>query len=171
MCELLGIEKQYHHVFHQSHINKVMVVAFTGYAFDGDYEEGGHGLKLGLWRCNAARVAKKLVRKSRRDENDNLKYDGEVLRRKGDVYLVDCNVTGSDEGTSDKPKFSLKRLLDDHMFPKIAELVGPGGKYDGYLPVIQGDNAGPHQDSEFCEYVEQYCSDNVWNLGASEGAP
>ena len=28
--------------------------------------------------------------------------------------------------------------------------------------MIQGDNAGPHQDSEFCEYVEQHCSDNGW---------
>jgi len=38
MSQLLGVEKQYQHVFHKSHINKVMVVAFTGYAFDGDYE-------------------------------------------------------------------------------------------------------------------------------------
>lgn len=48
------------------------------------------------------------------------------------------------------------------MFPEIAKLVGPDGRYAGYLPVIQGDNAGPHQDGEFCEYVEQYCNDNGW---------
>jgi hypothetical protein len=35
ISQLLGVEKQYQHVFHKSHINKVMVVAFTGYAFDG----------------------------------------------------------------------------------------------------------------------------------------
>ena len=160
--ELLGVEKQYQHVFHQSHINKVMVVAFTGYAFDGEFEAGGHGLKLGLWRCNGARVAKKQVRKSRRDDDDNLKYDGDVVRSKGDVYWIDCNVTGSDEGTSDKPKFSLKRLLEDHMFPKIAKLVGPNGEYEGYMPVIQGDNAGPHKDQEYMEYVQQYCNDHGW---------
>ncbi|KAL3910874.1 MAG: hypothetical protein SGARI_001917 [Bacillariaceae sp.] len=162
MSMLLGVEKQYTHVFHKSHINKVMAVAFTGYAFDGNYEDGGHGLKLGLFRCNGARVAKKQVRQSRRDENDDLKYDGEIVRKKGDVYFVDCNVTGSDEGTSDKPKFSLKRLLDDVMFPYIAELVSRRGEYAGYLPVIQGDNAGPHQDKEFMDYVETQCNELGW---------
>jgi hypothetical protein len=65
MSQLLGVEKQYQHMFHKSHINRVMVVAFTRYAFDGDYEEGGHGLKLGLFRCNGVRVAKKTVKESR----------------------------------------------------------------------------------------------------------
>jgi hypothetical protein len=34
-------------------------------------------------------------------------YDGIVLGEKGYVYMVDFNVTGSDAGTSDKPKFLL----------------------------------------------------------------
>ena len=30
------------------------------------------------------------------------KYDGPLVRKKGDAYLVDCNVTGSSKGTEDK---------------------------------------------------------------------
>jgi hypothetical protein len=39
-----------------------------------------------------------------------MKFVGEILRRKGDAYLVDCCVTASNEGTADDPKFPLKKL-------------------------------------------------------------
>jgi hypothetical protein len=67
-----------------------------------------------------------------------------ILSEKDEVYLVDCNVTGLDSGTSDAPKFALLDLFRDIIFPEIHWLVGPGGKYEGYIPVMQGDNAGPH---------------------------
>ena len=51
-------------------------------------------------------------------------------------------------------------LFRDVIFPKIEKLVGPGGDYEGYLPVIQGDNAGPHCDQKFIDFVEDYCSNN-----------
>jgi hypothetical protein len=37
-------------------------------------------------------------------------------------------------------------LTNITIFPKVEGLVGPGGKYEGYKPVFQGDNAGPHID-------------------------
>ena len=43
-------------------------------------------------------------------------------------------------------------LFHNIIFPKIGQLVAPGGHFEGYLLVIQGDNAGPHQDREFTEY-------------------
>jgi hypothetical protein len=66
-----------------------MAVAFTAYTVDDHVENGGDGLKLGFFRFQSARVAAKRVRKSRRDEFGRLQYDGEVLREKGDIYLVD----------------------------------------------------------------------------------
>ena len=141
LLEQLGLEKQYIHVLHKNHINKVMGVAFTGLAFDGNVESGGHGLKIGFYRCHGARIAKKQVRESRRDEDDNLKYDGPVVRNKGDMYMVDCNVTGSDPGTSDQPKFSLKGLFHDVIFPKVKALVESGGEYEGYEnKIVFGSN-------------------------------
>ena len=53
-----------------------------------------------------ARILKHSVRKSRRDENSNLKYNGKTVRKKDELHLVDCNVTGSDSGTSDAPKYA-----------------------------------------------------------------
>jgi hypothetical protein len=61
-------------------------------------------LKLGFFCVQLARVAAKRVRKSWRDEFGQLWYDGEVLREKGDIYLVDSTVTGSDAGTCRAPK-------------------------------------------------------------------
>ena len=56
--------------------------------------------------------------------------------KKGESYLVGFEVTGSYEGTANDPKFSLKTLFQYKIFPDIAELVGHGGQYDGYTPVI-----------------------------------
>lgn len=162
MCEILGLDKSHTYLKHKCHINKVMVAAFTAYAFKGNPENGGDGVKIGIFRVQGARIAKKDVRESRRDEDGKLKYDGKIVRMKGDAYLVDCNVTGSDEGTSDKPKFALLALYRDHVFPEIARLTGPGGRYEGYLPVFQGDNAGPHIDAAFLAYVENFCREKGW---------
>ena len=49
------------------------------------------------------------------------------------------------------------------ILPKIARIVGPGGPYEGYCPVIQGDNAGPHQDRNFVEGMREYCGRNGWH--------
>jgi hypothetical protein len=40
--------------------------------------------------------------------------------------------------------------------------VEAGGRYEGYLPVIQGDNAGPHTDAKFQEFVKEYCDKQKW---------
>jgi hypothetical protein len=45
------------------HIDKVMAVAFTAFAFDESIEDGGKGVKLGLYRVQEARAAKKLVKR------------------------------------------------------------------------------------------------------------
>lgn len=82
---------------------------------------------------------------------------------KGERYLVDCAVTGSDPGTADNPKFPLVAVFRDYIFPKVNQLVGPGGKYEGYIPVFQGDNAGPHQEGQYVQYVTNYCTERGWH--------
>jgi hypothetical protein len=157
------LDKKELYAYHKSHINKVMAVAFTAYAFDSHIENGGHGIKLGFFRTHKCKIAAKTVRESRIDEaTGGRKFDGEVIRNKGDAYFVDCNVTGSDEGTATDPKFALMGLFQGTIFPRVAELVGPGGEYEGYVPVFQGDNAGPHQDGTFKQYVEDQCRERGW---------
>jgi hypothetical protein len=53
-------------------------------------------------------------------------------------------------------------LFRDQIFPKVAQLTAPGGKYDGYLPVYQGDNAGPHIDNTFHKFVTNHCREKGW---------
>jgi hypothetical protein len=94
-----------------------MVIAVTGYAFSENIENGGYGLKIMMHRVQGARIAKKQIREGRKTEQGRQVYDGEVIREKGDVYMIDCNVTGSDAGTSDNPKFSLKDFFEHSLFP------------------------------------------------------
>ena len=131
--------------------------------FDSSVENSGHGVKIGLYRVQAARVAQRDAQESRLDENGSRRYDGDIIWMRGaDALLVDCNVTGLDEGTSNNPKFLLLALFRDQVSPKIVELVAPGGVYNGYLPVLQGDNAGPHVDGTFHTFVKCFCETKGW---------
>jgi hypothetical protein len=163
MAPSAGIKKSTKSAYHRSHIDKVMSIAFTGFAFDTEIENGGDGLKIGFFRCQAARIAKKQVRESRRTETGELRFDGPVKRHKGDAYLVDANVTGSDAGTSDKPKFALKPLWQDSVFPHLDEITGPGGEYEGYTVIGQGDNAGPHCDKTYLDFCKTEFENRGWH--------
>jgi hypothetical protein len=92
MAPSAGINKSTKSAYHRSHIDKVMGIAFTGFAFDTYIENGGDGLKIGFFHCQVARIAKKQVRESRRMETGELRYDGPVKRHKGNAYMVDANV-------------------------------------------------------------------------------
>ena len=65
--------------------------------------------------------------------------------------MVDCTVKGADVGTSDAPKLSLKYLFKEHILPEISVLVAPGGYFEGYLPIFQVNNSGPH----ICEILHK----------------
>jgi hypothetical protein len=74
-CELLGLEKSHTYHYDKCHIDKVMAVAFTAFAFDSNrIEDGGKGVKLGLYRVQESRAAKKLVKKNRRDEEWTIRW-------------------------------------------------------------------------------------------------
>ena len=68
----------------------------------------------------------------------------------------------ADSGTQDEPKFSLKYLFEEHIFPEIAVLVAPGGYFEGYFPILQGNNAGPHICAIFHNCVKEYCTTMSW---------
>mmetsp|Transcript_8170 Transcript_8170/g.7707 ORF Transcript_8170/g.7707 Transcript_8170/m.7707 type:complete len:156 (-) Transcript_8170:331-798(-) len=122
--------------YHKSHISKVIGICTVAYAFINNVENGGVALKLDLSRCQSKKVAGRIQKASRRDDDGKLVYDGEVIRRKGDLYLVDCNVTGSSCGTADDPKFALLNYFEDLVFAAVKDLVKVGGQFEGYLPII-----------------------------------
>jgi hypothetical protein len=131
MCPALGIAKEVFAVHHKKHISKVMAHATVGYLFTGDPENGGEGILVQLKRCQAYKVAQNA-------------YRGKGGRpvKKGDMVLTDCNVTGTDVGTPDKPKFSLRLLWEYCLLPSLDALVAIGGQCEGAMVVHQEDNAG-----------------------------
>ena len=134
----LGIDPRSFSAYHQNHINKCMVVAVTALAFIDSIENGGIAFKLGLFRAQAHKIARQMVREAVRQADGRIKYCGPVVRKKDDLYLVDCAVTGCSHGTLDNPKFPLKALFENKIFPDVEALVGPGGKFEGYVPIFQG---------------------------------
>jgi hypothetical protein len=93
----------------------------------------------------------------------SVRYGRKVLREKDDIYLVDSTVTGSDTGTCHSPKYPLLQLFLDTVFSKVEALVGVGGHYTGYVPIIQGSNAGPHQEGDFDASCKAYCHIRGWH--------
>ena len=63
-CDEIGLKKQFYRAYHRNHINKVMLTAFSGFAFEDSMENGGEVVKLGIFRAQSYKVAKKLVRES-----------------------------------------------------------------------------------------------------------
>ena len=131
MCPALGIEKEVFSVHHKKHIAKVMAHATVGYCFTGDPENGGDGMLIQMQRCQAFKVAQKAYRGK-----------GGTAVMKGDCLLTDCNVTGTDADTPDKPKFALRTLWEYGLLPSFDALVGVGGQCEGAIVVHQEDNAG-----------------------------
>ena len=161
-CKEIGLDPHVFRAYHKLHIEKVMGVAVTGYAYENNVENGGVGLKLGLYRAEAAMVAKKQQRQATKDEDGKVRYDGDIVREKGDIYFKDCTVTGSDPGTSSEPKFPLKKLFAKHVFPLLERLVGPRERFQGYTVIIQGDQAGPHEEEDFMKYCRANCAKRGW---------
>ena len=51
-------------------------------------------------------------------------------------------------------------LFQDHVFTKVLELVSKVGDLEDYPPVFQGDNAGPHIDATYHNFVKYYWKKN-----------
>ena len=147
-CEELGVSRQDFKAYHKSHINKVMGIAAVGAAFNGSLNNGCEGVKIAFTRAQVSKIAQRRV---------------EGVRERGALFNVDVAVTGSSLGTPDDPKFPLKDFFETVVFENISKLVDPGGRYEGYTVVIQGDNAGPHECGVFQKYVKEYCNGRGWH--------
>jgi hypothetical protein len=82
----------------------------------------------------------------------------------GAVIATDCNVTGTDIGTPTKPKFALKNLWEHILIPALERLVAPGGRCAGAMVVHQEDNAGPHKEGKYHEWLTAEFERRGWKL-------
>ncbi len=102
MCSALGIEKGVFSVLHKKHITKVMAHATVVFCFTGDPENVGDCVLFNCSAVNNSRLSKRRI---------EVKEGGKAVQ-KGDCLLTDCNVTGTDTGTPDKPKLALRRFWE-----------------------------------------------------------
>ena len=84
-----------------------------------------------------------------------LKHTGGIKRKRDNLHLMDCTVTGSSNETAKGLKSSLQRMFQLYIFPIIQELIGPGGNDEGYQPIGSGDGAGPHVKQKFLNLFQE----------------
>jgi hypothetical protein len=165
-CAEKGVERSFSSVHHKSHVEKVMCIAVAALAFDGDVEDGGYGVKITFDRCQAAKVADKRQWEMHTDENGNRRANKNKapLREAMDVWFVDSNVTGSDEGDCKNPKFSLKAYFQKKVVPILEKMIAPGEKFEGYTPILQGDNAPGHAEGGFTAWLKETFEAKGWHI-------
>jgi hypothetical protein len=53
-------------------------------------------------------------------------------------------------------------MFQYHVFPEIARLVCPSGEYEGFIPIIQRNDTGPHGKAEFIRFGTENCESKDW---------
>ncbi len=136
------------------------------YCFDSETELGGQGYLIGLHRCQSFRVMQKQVREQTisLETGKRTSKGNTVNYRRGDLVLTDCNVTGSNYGTSTKPKFPLMELWTSVLLPELDALVRPGGPCEGAVVVHQENNAGSHIDKTYKAWLQAQFDTRGWKL-------
>jgi hypothetical protein len=166
MCPELGVERSSFAVHHKSHIRKVMGHATVGICFTDSPELGCEGYVINLTRCKGFKVCRKMTKEVTKNKitGHNESKNNAVKNKKGDLVLQDCNVTGTDTGTPSNPKFALKGLWGGCLLPQLDALVAVGGPCDGAIVCHQEDNAGPHKEGRFHQWLEDEFKRRKWQL-------
>ena len=164
VCEALGLRRVHQYAQHKNHISKIMIMALVGFAFVDSPENGGTGMRLGFHRVQAAKVAQREVneRDPATGKRPRVAQGGKNIRMADDLYMVPCEVVADSRGTSANPKFSLMSFLRDIFFPQIEIIVGVGGEWEGYTPIIQWDGAGPHTQKALVRFATEFCAEKGW---------
>jgi hypothetical protein len=127
-----------------------MAVASTAFApFDNDMTKGGRAFKVSLDRVGGYRPAKRTTYKRKYREDGSIHYpkrDDNISRKKGEMYWVPMEVTGSNEGTLKDPKFSLLDWFQKKEIPRLEGVAREVYALTGKKSIIryQMDGAGPH---------------------------
>jgi hypothetical protein len=61
--------------YHKCHINEVMPIAFTAFAFEDPMDNGGVGENLKLIRAQGKKVASRIQRKAVRQQDGSIRFD------------------------------------------------------------------------------------------------
>ena len=158
-CKVLtsiGLEPNDYYCHHKSYLGKIMYIVVTAYVpIDNDITKGGQAIPVACVRAGRDISAKKdsYKRVYRGDGSYHYpKVPDNLLRRQGESYFQNMDITGSTEGTDAKPKCSLLQVYKDEIIPaiedKIVSVLNKNGKRKICI-VKQEDSAGAHQDQTY----------------------
>ncbi len=110
------------------------------------------------------KARKILLQERSYNRKDNEKGEPCLSRKLGDMVLIDCNVKGSDNGTPSDPEFALRTLWEHVILPAYDALTAVGGPAEGAVVVHQEDNASPHQEGDFHQWLMAELEQRGWRL-------
>ncbi len=166
----LEVEPVQHGVHHKSHLDKIMGIASTAYAPNGnDFSKGGTSFLVNLVRVGRMMAAARDTYKRVYRDDGTYHYPRIAenrLRIKGNLYFKGMEVTGSNKGTDAVPKFDLVSYFRDTEIPRLDELCIQVGAMTGKRVAVryQMDGAGPHVDKGLQSFLQDEFRDRKWQL-------
>ena len=164
----IGLEGVDYFAHHKAHIDKIMYIVVTAFALtnDNDITKGGVVVPVSCIRVGKMMKAQRDSWKKVYDENGNrLKTDANISRRRGDEYFKPMEITGSSEGTANKPKFSLWKAYKNYIIPDLEKKVIRRFSNNGQrrvIVVLQEDGAGPHKDQRYLRRMQRVFHKKGW---------
>ena len=123
---VLGIEPVQHGVQHKSHLDKTMGIASTGFIpTNNDITKGGVAHLVSLTHVGKSEKAVRNTYKRVYKPDGTYHYpkvQSNMLRKKGQFYFKNLEITGSSTGTTKNPKFCLLDWIKNIEIPACEEL-------------------------------------------------
>ena len=174
-CKVLtsiGLEPSDYRAHHKSHVGKEMYIVVTAYILrdQNDITRGGTAVPISCVRVGKMVRAKKNSYKRVYAPDGSYSYpkiDSNLLRKKGEMYLKNCELTGSSEGTEQHPKVSLLSVYKEQIIPDLEEKIVNRLSMGGTRKVIivkQEDGAGLHQDGTYLREMKRIFKEKDWIL-------
>jgi hypothetical protein len=136
---------------------------------DNDFETGGQSFKLLCTRAGAMVEATRDSYKRVYRDDGTYHYPQiaeNLLRSAGQLYFKSMEITGSNEGTDKKPKFSLLKLFKEEGLPAMDALAQQLSTRTGkrIVMVKQWDNATPHMCKTLKKWMKKQFNNRGWEL-------
>ena len=144
------------YVHHKSHVGKEMYIVVTAFVLNGnDITKGGIAIPIACIRVGRMVKAKKDSYSRVYQPDGTYHYpqvEANLLRKKGEEYFKNVELTGNSNGTEKDPKMSLLEQYEETIMPalkeKVVEKYNNGGTRDVCI-LFQEDNAGLHNNKTY----------------------
>ena len=115
-----GVEGVWHRIHHKNSMEKILAICAIAFVpFNNNIRDGGFSKKLTITRAGGNVKAKKDSYTREYNADGTYSYPKKpenLLRRKGEEYFENWEITGSKEKVAGAPKFALTKWIKDTFF-------------------------------------------------------